>query len=168
MVFDALTLQTDRHAYNINILKDDKTCKMSVAKLIDNEFAFGLELFSYLDGYPNVSLPFLLKNYSIVAKVLTVDGESLSERRYRNQLDELVNLAKSDENMMEILKNLVHNFKVKDAITQVENMGIEISEEYKEYMQTCALFTKRLFLHEMKTPTTEDTRYIYDEHLNLK
>lgn len=168
MVFDALTLQTDRHAYNVNILKDDKTCKMSVAKLIDNEFAFGLELFSYLDGFSNVSLPYLIKNYSLVAKCLTVDGTSISERRYRTELEKLSNLAKSDKNMMEILKNLIHNFKVKDAITEVENMGVKISEEYKEYMQTCSLFTKRLFLHELKTPETEDTLYIYDEHLNLK
>lgn len=169
MVLDALTLQTDRNNYNINLLKDNNDYSMSVSILFDNEFAYAIDTVSDLvkkgRDINSISILEILDEYSVSAKTLNVQDEMFKPRRYQKNVQNLVNLAKSNPQMLNFLKNALKNLSISKAIERVEASGVEISSEYKEYLTRVTRFTKMMFTRELKKPITEDTTYLYDEFI---
>ena len=170
MVFDALTLQSDRNNYNLNFIKNNKNHSFSVSKLFDNEFSFGVELiFDMAKEATNkkeLKIQNILSEYAQSAKILNVQNEMYGDsRRYRNNLVNLCNLAKSNKKAGNILKNALKNLNINNAIKSVEALGVEITPEYKNYLSKTIHLTKSLFVNELKKPKNEDTTYIYEEFI---
>ena len=145
MIFDALTLQSDRNAFNINFIFDSNYNTITVAPMFDNEFAFSVEnMCNLYFNSDNLSFKDLICNHSIDSKNLEVTSEfTFNEKRFGKQIIQLTNLAKSNEDMKEFLIKSIKKLNVNNAIEKVENMGIEITNEYKQYMKTIINGTKR-------------------------
>lgn len=168
MIFDAITLQSDRNSFNINFILDNDFNSIKVSPLFDNEFAFNVEnLYNvYYIPEKNFSFRDLIANYSVDAKLLEVKSETLfDKRRYYKLVSSLTDLAKCNDEMKTFLIKTIKSLSVSNAINDVEKMGVEISNEYRQYIKTIVNGTKRLFLIDLAKPITEDTSFIYEEFI---
>lgn len=99
ILFDTLTMQTDRNSQNFNLLYDSKKKEFSPAKLIDNEFAFCGELLSswIVNDYGyNFKMHDILYEYNMTGKMLTFDSDYIADfKRLRQNIENLVLYAKS-------------------------------------------------------------------------
>ena len=166
LVFDALTLQTDRNNYNINFIYDKTQNTIFGAPLFDNEFAFNIDNI-FDDELPPSSFNSLLKNYSQSSKFATVLSERLvNTKTYFNNIKALCNLAKANPEYYKFLTSALKKLNITKAIIFVEKMGIEISPEYKQYLKGIISGTKRMFTIELSKPTyAEDLQFLNDELL---
>lgn len=168
IVFDALTLQTDRNNYNVYFTLNKENNEFKVAPLFDSEYAFNgeyLEL-SHCNMINTYSL--LLKQYSFESKYLNIDYEmpGNTDTYFKNVIN-ICNLAKSDKKFGSFLVNALKNFNITSAINNVEEMGYEISDEYKDYLIKLTSKTKALMKKELSKPANEYTTCLYDEYIKL-
>lgn len=133
-VFDFIVKQMDRHYNNINCIVDDDK-NLRYANIMDNEFAFISQYFSGSvltheeEKYCN-----LLSYYDDYAPVISLNGVD-SKNKLNGIVTDIVNCAKSNKDMNRILNHIINNFNIDKAIELVEQNGILISNEYKEYMK---------------------------------
>ncbi len=163
-VFDFITLQTDRHEGNLFFIKHPKTKEITVAPLIDNEFAFcGKKLTSYIlkkhiDVDKDIKEPYQRFAYHINVK-------SNFDASFDTSATEIVNLAKNDNNFDKILKNIVNKLDIKKAIENVEKIGYEISPEYKEYLAEITEYSTNYLINKYKEIKANKSKY--DEEFEL-
>ena len=168
MVLDLLTLQTDRHAWNINFIIDETNYSVKVALLFDNEFAFSIEnIFDLAQNSSNstpISMPTLLREYYKTAKSLRVnDNYHEFSIGFRKRVADLVDLAKHNKKMGLFLAKAIKNININKAIEDVEKFGLEINQEYKEYITKVFRATKHMFFEELRKPINEEDFNVYDE-----
>lgn len=165
MVFDILTLQSDRNNFNVNFIFDHGT--ISLAPLFDNEYAYAMELAKFIyENEEDKNITSFISSFSKNAKMLNVQYERpLSEKTIFNNINNLTNLAKSNFQMKEFLTFAIGHFNPQKAFRVLEKRGNVISEEYKSYVTCTTKKIKLLFLKELNKPYAEDTTYIYDEFI---
>ncbi len=162
LVFDALTLQTDRNNFNINFIINQRTHTLALAPMFDNEFAFSSDFMLELD--PKTTIEAMLKHYSKEAKYINVQSERIGhEETYIKNVRSLCNMAKCNKQMKEFLITTLKKLNILTAIKNVENMGIYINEEYKLYLKSIISHTKLLMAKELAKEPDEDTIYLYEE-----
>lgn len=168
IVFDILTFQTDRHSHNINFIFDDNNLEICVAPLIDNEYAFGIEQ------------PYLIQKSSSFNELIQQTAESANriksldiayerylDEKYKNNIFNVCNLAKSNKQMMEFLTNALRTININKAIKNVEQQGFIISDEYKQYLAMLLSKTKAKIKYELSKPKDEYTTMLYDDYLTF-
>lgn len=160
-IFDFITMQTDRHEGNLFFIKNKSTKEISVAPLIDNEFAFyGKKLITYIDKRFIDMNSDIKEQYRKFANYITVKTNFGSN--FETQATEIVTLAKNDKNFNKILKNIIKNFDINKAIENVEKMGYEISPEYKEYLATIIEYSTEYLIEKYKELKINKSKYIED------
>ncbi len=145
-VFDTLTMQTDRHTNNIYFLFDKKTKEVTVAPLIDNEFAFFGQGLKYIiaNGKTDVEeviMPWFVK----FARYMHVyDNNRPNE--YNAPERYIASRAVVNEDARKVLQDVLNNIAPHSAIDNVRKMGFEISNEYEEYICEIISTTKNEIL----------------------
>lgn len=166
MVLDCITLQSDRHNFNVNFIFDDDKIEITVAPLFDNEYAFNVENFRFIEPNDYLNNHKLLTHFASHSKFLNVESElAYSEKAYRHNIVNLCNLAKSNKQMHIFLETTLNDLSIIKAIKNVESQGYIISTEYKAYLIKLVNFTKDIFKREFLKPKEENTTYLYDEFI---
>ncbi|MBE7074601.1 MAG: hypothetical protein E7376_01295 [Clostridiales bacterium] len=153
IVFDTLTMQTDRNIYNINLLYDEVANRITVAPLIDNEFAFcGERLMAWLleenteienTDYDNVVL-----QHSRESKIFTFDeGYYSSNKQFDNNIENLTFYAKKHPAFKNALEQIVKNINPKLAIEKLKLSGVKASKEYEEFVCKIVQLSKEKILN---------------------
>lgn len=152
ILFDTLTLQTDRNARNINFIYDKKSKTLTTAKLIDNEFAFcGERMVDWLENNYGemLSMRDVLYEYSNLGKIFTFDSDYiLTSKQFKNNVENLIAYAKKYPDLQNVLDSTLNNLNVKDAFKKVEKTGIKINNDYKNYVLTLVENVKNELLQE--------------------
>lgn len=168
IVFDALTLQTDRNNYNVYFALNKETNTFTVAPLFDSEYAFNGEYLALSHTNMINTYDLLLKQYSFESKYLNIDYEmpGKTDTYYKNMIN-ICNLAKSDKKFGDFLTNALKKFNILSAISKVEQLGYEISDEYKDYLIKLTSKTKALMKNELSKPADEYTSCLYEEFIKI-
>lgn len=169
ILFDTITLQTDRNISNINFIYNSKTKTYKLAKLIDNEFAFCGEFFVCECDYKNLSnydFRDIINDYSLTAKIFTFnDSYYANKSRFKNNIEYLVLYAKKYPAFNKLLKETLQNIDVKEAFNNLEKKEIEINNEYKEYVCAIVDEVKNVIIKKRRQKTNkedlEDLENIY-------
>lgn len=137
ILFDTLTLQTDRNVNNINFLYDNKKKEITLAKLIDNEFAFCGEFFAEQNmdesRIKKSTFDDILYEYSITGKIFTfIDTYYANRRKFLNNVENLVYYAKKHKALSNVLNFTLNNINPQDAISELEKQGIIVNNDYKK------------------------------------
>ena len=164
MFFDTLTLQTDRHASNLNFIVN-KNAPIRLAPLFDNEFAFNVEYLDTLCMYDYVTFEDFLTSYSKNAKMVSVDYEMISSNRFKNNLTNIVNLAKCNPMFEQFVKDSLSKIDLDLVFKKVLQSGLKVNQYYKTYVKTLISKTASLFEQELKAPKTDNYNYIYNEFI---
>lgn len=148
IVFDTLTLQTDRNENNVNFLFS-KQGTIKVADLIDNEFAFCGELINkWLDTPDSVDFDMqdIISQHVLESKMFMVDGNGYvtAPNRVSKNIEQIVFYAKKHPALMTALKNMLNNIDTDKAFENVRALGIEVNDEYQEYVYRIVECTKHL------------------------
>ncbi len=150
-IFDLLTLQTDRHSDNIMFIKDEKTKKITVAPLIDNEFAFAGKKLTKIINNENISVEnYLLNLYNSGNRCEIIKEMQQDHATLDKIVKRFVLLAKYDKNYDKILKQTLLSFDIKSALQNAEKKGYEISKEYCEFVESCSNYVKTMFINQYK------------------
>ena len=167
LIFDALTLQTDRHSENVNFILDKANHSLKIAPMIDNEFAFNIENLDELNNQNElITYQKLLINYSEHSKTLDVRSElSGTPKRHRHNIENIIDIAKANPKMMDYLLFALKKLNIKKAIADTEQMGIQISEDYKEYITKIIQHTKRMVLQELNHTKDRPSTGLYEEYI---
>ena len=135
IVFDALTMQTDRNTYNIHFIVD-KQANLKVAPLIDNEFAFFGEFFYPDTKTYNMTKDEILRQYAVEGKYLIIEKfGTLKKFDYLDNLKDILILAKKNKSMKDIFFNIIDNINIDNAINELKKYGIKIEDNYKNYIE---------------------------------
>lgn len=159
ILFDALTMQTDRNAQNFNLLYNSKKREFTPAKLIDNEFAFCGELLSsWIEndyGY-NFKMHDILYEYNMTSKMLTFDDDYVASLNHlRENIENLVLYAKKHTSLMKILGDVLKKIDGKKAFEDVEKTGIAVNNDYKKFVCFIIDDVKEMILHEKSKSLTK-------------
>lgn len=142
VIFDALTFQTDRHQNNVFFIKD-KYGKLRVSPIIDNELSFSGNHLLISTMLNTLYRSDLLENHVDTDKVLSVyKNQKLTN--YENYINDVLTLAKTNKEAREIVDNFIKKMNIKQAIENVEKMGIKINDGYKEYLTKLVGISKRI------------------------
>lgn len=149
LVFDTLTLQTDRNEHNINFLFE-KGKKISVANLIDNEFAFcGERILKWLEleRSRDYTMSDILSEHVLESKIFTFDGCYVADtKRLYNNLENIALYAKKHPALMTTLKNMLNNINPTKAFMELKKQGIEVNTHYQNYVKKIIDCTKNIIL----------------------
>ena len=157
IVFDYITLQTDRNASNVNVIfrKDAKKCYM--APVFDNEFAFGGEVLMTLNPNYEFSIPEYICYYREQAKMVTVGSDNpSSNHRLRYHLAFITMYAKKYPVFMKVLNNMLQKINPQQAFENLEKQGHQISKEYKEFVCELVEHTKQMLKDAKKEKVSQE------------
>lgn len=148
LVFDLLTLQTDRHNENLFFLKNETKKTIRLAPLIDNEFAFGgKKIASHKYTFTKNSQEFL-------ESLATGSSFMLVKRGYFNLYEDTVKdavaLAERNPELKKILLEMLEKIDVNLAIFSLKAKGCILDAEYETFIENVVKSTKRLFYKELK------------------
>ncbi len=167
-VFDSLTMQTDRHISNIFFLENKLTHELTLAPLLDNEFAFfsiGLSKKVFFEN----------KEYNI-DDILHFYGQTYNKLRvvekYRTSdedetLKNLATIAKLDGEYKAILNDMLVKIDIHKAIQNVENLGFSIPDDYKEFMTFIVESVKHKIVEEYNNLDINQLHDFKSQHKNL-
>ena len=169
-LFDCLTAQSDRHSSNIFFLVDEKKKTIRIAPLMDNEFAFNVKNF---DEYVHRTMHFNEKNEDSFVKCLRFLTDQLNFQDYDEGLTsifaqnarEIVRVAMINEEYAKIFKQILKDFKLKNAIDAVKSKGVKINPYYESYMLMAEKEIKKMIRRNIrmyKEKPATDTNYNYD------
>lgn len=167
IVFDNITMQTDRHGWNLCMIYNKQTKSYRVAPLFDNEFAFGSKELIYLDeGFP-YTIKQLEKECSMNQYLFSIQeyyGNNDYMKIHKN-MQVMVAYAKKYPAFMKILKQALKNIDVKKAIHTLEQKGHIVNPEYEKMVIEVVEYTKGMIKEEqLKTtfqPSNEDIQDLY-------
>ncbi len=159
-IFDLLTLQTDRHMYNTFFIKNRKTKQLTLAPLLDNEFAFAGKLLQEILEEKNFDIDFEQElNYLYINDFHWIISEASSTRiKLKDIVGQYVKLCKCDKNFGCILKDMIKNFDIKTAVNNVMQKGYKISQEYCMYLYAVTDYIKNMILSEYRNIKTTDKK----------
>lgn len=150
LVFDTLTLQTDRNENNLNFLFE-KGKKIKVANLIDNEFAFcGERIFKWLEveHSENYSMSQILTEHVLESKIFTFDDNYVANlKRLNNNLANIALYAKKHPALMTTLKNMLNNINPTKAFLELKKQGVEVNPYYQNFVKEIIDYTKEMILN---------------------
>ncbi len=158
IIFDALTMQTDRNTYNIHFIVD-KQANLKVAPLMDNEFAFFGEFF-YPDKetYDMTKDDFLIQ-YAVDGKYLTIEKFGIFKKfDYLDNLKDIVIYAKKNKAMKDIFVNIISNINIDNAINELHKYGIKVDKNYSNYMKKIIDINIDIFKDVSKNITNSDIK----------
>ena len=140
IVFDTITMQSDRHANNVNFILNKNTGEIRVAPCFDNEFAFAIDVVTEMSRYNNEKcfqdINTLRDHYSLKAQTFNIFNEnSQSLKVFPHNVKNICALAKANPYLESILNRTLENFNINEAINVVEKIGYTIPEEYKTYLK---------------------------------
>ncbi len=149
-IFDLLTLQTDRHMDNTFFIKNRKTKQLTLAPLLDNEFAFAGKLLQEILEEKDFDVDFEEKlNNLYINKYHCIIAEDSSEHvQLQEIVEKYVRLCKCDKNFAEILIDTIKNFNIKLALENVTQKGYQISNEYCTYIYAVTEYIKKMIIDE--------------------
>ena len=128
MLFDTLTLQTDRHLDNVNFIYDMIKRTVRPCPLLDNEFAFlGRTLQNIIDDTERY------KDHKVTSFDLTFYLKPTQEKNpfkdiFQENIKDIVKIA-------EIFINFVNNMNIDKAIKKLQDQNIEIDNSYIDFMK---------------------------------
>ena len=166
MVLDSLTFQEDRHDENVHLLVNSNRKVFQLSPIIDNEYAFGaktLNFFLEMQSFRKGSMDkqsFLAKhasNMRIVMTKKTRDEEYT--KKYSANVKDLIKFAYDKPECKHFLVNCLKTLDIDKAIANVEKMGYQISDDYKEYLKDLLEMSKEIFaenIKEFKTSVTSN------------
>ena len=168
MVLDALTFMEDRNMSNVSFIKNDKDCYLISSPIIDNEMCFaGKNLWFNKEGLPDnlYFRKFIELHGSEMTMFVNDDVRTAANKnKYKENVKALVLLAKDNKTFYKFLTKAVTILDLNAAIKNVENMGYEISDEYKEFIKYLLNFSKKLFKRNIKTLLNEDEQFKPNEN----
>lgn len=151
-IFDLLTLQTDRHMDNTFFIRNQKTKQLTLAPLLDNEFAFAgkflQETLEHKDF--DINLEDELNNLYTDKYHCIITEDSNEHTQLEEIVKKYVKLCKCDKNFDKILKETIKNFDVKTALDNVKQKGYEISDEYCTYINEVTNYIKKMIANTYK------------------
>lgn len=139
-LIDELLLHTDRHSENIQFIENTKTNEIRLSPIFDNEFAFcSFNLDNTVQDYRTINFDIAKSLFSTSGNLLLVDNVDSGKSKYDKTKNDLVIFASKNKDAKKILIDTLDKIDIKSAIANVENMGIVISEDYKDLitMITC-------------------------------
>ena len=160
VMFDILTVQSDRHKNNVHILIDEKNKTIRFSPIIDNEFAFNV---AYLEDmimeHSIVRSKDFIEQMKEISVVLTLREERMGFDMYNSNLTEIMKIIKQNPNYESIFKDMVKNFDVKKAIENVKKQGVKISLLYERYLIMAERIVKSNIKKELKKEIENDNKY---------
>ena len=157
VVFDTLTMQSDRHNDNVHVLYNEKTKSVRISPLIDNEMAFCAKTL-YLSYYGEASEKLFFLDYARFSSFFTIYDERSSDiYKFENNVTSLAKLAAKNEEFKKIVESYIKNMDIKKAIKQVEEDGYTIDNNYKEYICKVHNYAKQMLVEKLNTVKKEDT-----------
>ena len=135
-IFDALTLQSDRHDSNVFFLIDEKKRTLRFSPAIDNEFAFNIKYFDEVASIKKITeadFNVNLENISDLLYLLGADGEE-TDYPFNENIKQIVRIAKSNEKYAQVFMDMVKSFNLQQVLDKVVNMGIKINRHYEDYL----------------------------------
>lgn len=162
LIFDTLTLQTDRNENNINFLFEPGK-KIKVADLIDNEFAFcGERMFKWLelDECEQFTMEDIVDEHVLESKIFTFNGSYVADtKRLKRNIEYITFYAKKHPALMTTLKNMLDNLNPTKAFMELKKQGVEVNPHYQNFVKEVVDYTKNLIL-------TEKHKRVFKEELN--
>lgn len=164
MVFDLITMQTDRNTHNIHFIANKETKTFRLAPILDNELAFcGKRINEIIESEDSIKYsimkemnnPFNCK-YGREVYLYRFNKEEDSELSYNESIKKVVSLANSYDSAKESLSRILSNINIDDAIRETEEMGFNIGEDYKNYLRQVVnssfeIFEKYIFSSDYTT-----------------
>lgn len=158
MVLDSLTFQEDRHDENVHLLVDVDRKIFKLSPIIDNEYAFGAKTLNYYLDTKTFSEKFSLdkpeflakhgSNMRIVMTPKTRDTEY--SQKYLANVKDLIKFAYDKPECKQFLINCLKTLDIEKAITNVEKLGYQISNDYKDYLKDLLEMSKEIFAENIK------------------
>ena len=168
IIFDTITLQSDRHEGNIQFIFNEDTAEIKLAPAFDNEYAFSIDIAYKMykknkDNEPK-SIDDLRDEYSLWAKYFTVMDELRSTKMaFINNVKYICAIAKADKEFNSILNRFLTNINPKAAFVNLEKQGISVPEEYKEYVTTIIKENIKEIKTALKNVAKDDKEYFEEE-----
>lgn len=170
ILFDCLTVQSDRHSGNLFFLHDPIKQRVKLSPLMDNEFAFNTKNFDnfihQLTELKNNTKNSFIESLNYLSDQINVQDVSFSmSPPFLQNAKEIVNIAVQNEEYARIFKRIIQAFNVKKAINNLKLKGVEISAQYENYILTAEKQVKSIlktFLKQkqsQKNPKAEDYEY---------
>lgn len=164
-LFDFLTVQSDRHRNNIFMLINRKNKTVKIAPIIDNEFAFNglyFDTMVWKDKGTITQKTFAEKTSAISKTLLIKENSYYDNNVFLSNAKHLVNLAKYNPEMGEIFKTFVSNYNIQKAIESLEQKGVEINSEYKEFLLMTEQYVKQVLKNELNKTEQIEKKEDYD------
>ena len=139
-LIDELLLHTDRHSENIQFIENTKTNEIRLSPIFDNEFAFcSFNLDNTVQDYREIDFNIAKSLFSTSRNLLLVNKIESGKEKYDTIKNDLVIFASKNQDAKKILIKTLDKIDIQTAIKNVENMGITISNDYKDLitMITC-------------------------------
>ena len=153
MLFDVLTLQTDRHLDNVCFIFDLKTRHVRPCPLLDNEFAFlGRTLQNIIENAD------YYKGYRITADDLDFHLR-VADNSYRSNIEDIVKIAKNNSIFDKIYRNFVKNMNIDMAIKKLQAQNIEIDNSYIDFMKDIVKSMKKELNKYYSVKEDKDVRF---------
>ncbi len=150
IVFDLLTFQQDRHGQNVHIIYNKKDKTLSLSPLIDNEMAFGLKSISrlwYSESYPNSR--FLTEDMDLSSNIDVSYTKIDRSHKFVENIEDVVKMAKDHSTYKLFLINVIKNFDIKKCIDITQSKGVEVPQDYQNYLFECEKTIKTMFIKNM-------------------
>lgn len=146
-LFDALTMQTDRHTENVFFIVDGKKKTITLAPLLDNELAFASGVCYEILNSDSYIYPESIKNYTyMINKFVQVKSSAVGLDVFRENIKNLANLAKKDSHFNKIFNEFLANYNIKNAVNILKQKGVEINDKYEQFLcDTQSIITKMLY-----------------------
>ena len=153
-LFDALTLQTDRHSGNIFMIMDYKKKTIKVAPILDNELAFASGIcYESLDSDCYI-YPESIKNYTfMIQKFIEIKNDPMVADKFKANIKNLAGLAKQNKTFEKIFKDMIFNYNIQTAIDKLSGKGVEINDKYKQFLVESQNITKKMLIEEYNLQT---------------
>ena len=161
MVFDCLTMQTDRHMNNIFVVFNKKNKTMKMSPLIDNEFAFNIDnaRFALNSSQDEILEDEIEEDLKYIVKQITVYDTVSKKSLVHENIKQIVDVAKLNPKLDAILKHMINNFDINSAIEK-------INKKDEKYLKNCEKVIKKLILEEYNKKDRRIFKAMYDPILN--
>ena len=172
MIFDALTMQNDRHLGNLFFIENSRHNSFRVSPLIDNEFAFnGIGIIDYIkENVDAVSQKEFLEKFENNKDIITMfeTNRITDNHSYLKNIKDICELALTNEELKGILIKTIKKMNIKKAIEKVEESGIKLGKDYKEYLVNVESLTKDLFVTELNKQKvlSKESKQKYSDLIN--
>ena len=162
IILDLLTLQLDRHIGNIPTVLNKKENSLSFGKVFDNEYGFNVkalrdydlekDVFGILNGGEKIDVEKVIKAFNKrIAKcgdyIWTVTPNCKTD--YQSCMKEIAMQATLSAKAKRIVIDVVNNLNVEKAFDDMEKLGVEVSQGYRNYVSQIVGYGKAQLVLQM-------------------